>query len=58
MTSIPDILKSMNSDTCRHVTIRADHTSKTTVQYRQSPRNRWPTFDAVNALQLTVGMLS
>ena len=41
-----------------HVTIRADHTSKTTVQYRQSPRSRRPTFDAVNALQLTVGMLT
>ena len=33
--------------------IRADNTSKTTVQYGQSP-----TFDAVNALQLTVGMLT
>jgi len=41
-----------------HVTIRADHTSKTTVQYRQSPRSRRPTFAAVNALQLTVGMLT
>jgi len=41
-----------------HVTIRADHTSKTTVQYRQSPRSRRPTLDAVNALQLTVGMLT
>ena len=41
-----------------HVTIRTDHTSKSTVQYRESPRSRRPTFDAVNALQLTVGTLT
>ena len=57
MTSIPDILKSMNSDTCRPCDDQG-RSSKTTVQYRQSPRSRRPTFDAVNALQLTVGMMT